>query len=77
MSEQSGEHLEEEPQEERGPEGSRDTGSDEPSGGPVDRPEGTSDASRTPRSSPTMPTSPERRTCSPAAAERRHEKETQ
>ena len=44
MSEQSGEHLEEEPQEERGAEGSRDTGSDEPSGGPVDRPEGTSDA---------------------------------
>ena len=43
MSEQSGEHLEEEPQEERGPEGSRDTGSDEPSGGPTDRPAGTSD----------------------------------
>ncbi len=36
-------HLEEEPQSERGPEGSRDTGSDEPGGGPVDRPEGTSD----------------------------------
>lgn len=44
MSETPGEHLEEEPQEERGPEGSRDTGSDEPSGGPVDRPAGTSDA---------------------------------
>lgn len=43
MSDQSGEPLEEEPQSERGPEGSRDTGSDEPSGGPVDRPEGTSD----------------------------------
>jgi len=43
MSEQSGKHLEEEPQEERGPEGSRDTGSDEPSGGPTDRPAGTSD----------------------------------
>ena len=43
MSEQPGEHLEQEPQEERGPEGSRDTGSDEPSGGPVDRPKGTSD----------------------------------
>jgi hypothetical protein len=40
MSEEPGEHLEEEPQEERGPEGSRDTGSDEPGGGPVDRPEG-------------------------------------
>lgn len=36
-------HLEEEPQEERGEPGSRDTGSDEPSGGPVDRPSGGSD----------------------------------
>lgn len=43
MSEQPGAHLDEEPQAERGPEGSRDTGSDEPGGGPVDRPEGTSD----------------------------------
>ena len=43
MSDTPGEHLDEEPQEERGPEGSRDTGSDEPSGGPVDRPAGTSD----------------------------------
>ncbi len=43
MSDTPGEHLEEEPQNERGPEGSRDTGSDEPSGGPVDRPAGKSD----------------------------------
>jgi hypothetical protein len=43
MSDTPGEHLEPEPQEERGPVGSRDTGSDEPSGGPVDRPAGTSD----------------------------------
>ncbi len=43
MSEQPGEEPQEEPQNARGPEGSRDTGSDEPSGGPVDRPEGTSD----------------------------------
>ncbi len=43
MSETPGEHLDEEPQEERGPTGSRDTGSDEPGGGPVDRPAGTSD----------------------------------
>jgi hypothetical protein len=35
------EPLSEEPQEERGAPGSRDTGSDEPSGGPVDRPSGT------------------------------------
>jgi hypothetical protein len=43
MSQLPGEHLEEEPQEERGPQGSRDTGSDEPSGGPVDRPAGDAD----------------------------------
>ncbi len=39
----AGEHLEEEPQGERGAEGSRDTGSDDPSGGPADRPTGSSD----------------------------------
>lgn len=44
MSEQPGEQLPEEPQDERGDPGSRDTGSDEPAGGPVDRPTGTSDA---------------------------------
>ncbi len=43
MSETPGEHLQEEPQDERGPEGSRDTGSDEPGGGPVDRPAGHAD----------------------------------
>jgi hypothetical protein len=43
MSDKAGEHLEEEPQAERGEPGSRDTGSDEPAGGPVDRPAGTSD----------------------------------
>lgn len=43
MSETSGGNLEEEPQEGRGPEGSRDTGSDETGGGPVDRPAGTVD----------------------------------
>jgi hypothetical protein len=36
----SGQHLSEEPQAERGEPGSRDTGSDKPSGGPTDRPEG-------------------------------------
>jgi hypothetical protein len=35
-----GTHLEEEPQSERGAPGSRDTGSDEPGGGPIDRPSG-------------------------------------
>jgi len=43
MTETPGAHLQEEPQEERGPKGSRDTGSDEPGGGPVDRPAGTAD----------------------------------
>ena len=43
MSETPGEELSEEPQEERGPEGSRDEGSDQPGGGPVDRPEGHAD----------------------------------
>ena len=43
MSEKPGAQLDEEPQEERGPQGSRDTGSDEPSGGPVDRPAGEAD----------------------------------
>ncbi|MGZ8803109.1 MAG: hypothetical protein ACXWZL_10995 [Mycobacterium sp.] len=37
----SSEHLSEEPQEERGAPGSRDTGSDQPSAGPADRPSGT------------------------------------
>jgi hypothetical protein len=39
-----GARLEEEPQEERGAPGSRDTGADGPGGGPVDRPAGTADA---------------------------------
>ncbi|MDQ6686616.1 MAG: hypothetical protein M3Z50_03240 [Actinomycetota bacterium] len=43
MSDQPGEQLEEESQSTRGPEGSRDTGSDEPGGGPVDRPAGHAD----------------------------------
>ena len=43
MSNERGVYLDEEPQEARGPMGSRDTGSDEPSGGPADRPAGTSD----------------------------------
>jgi hypothetical protein len=43
MTDEPGEQLEEEPQSERGAPGSRDTGSDEPSGGPADRPSGGSD----------------------------------
>lgn len=47
------EHLSEEPQEQRGAPGSRDTGSDAPSGGPVDRPSGTY------RGDETVPSHPE------------------
>jgi hypothetical protein len=43
MSDTPSEHLDEEPQEERGTPGSRDTGSDEPAGGPVNRPAGKAD----------------------------------
>lgn len=42
MSETPGEQLEEEPQDERGAQGSRDEG-EGPGGGPVDRPAGTAD----------------------------------
>lgn len=38
MSDDDGTGPQEEPQAERGAPGSRDTGSDEPGGGPVDRP---------------------------------------
>ena len=37
MGETPGPHLSEEPQSVRGPVGSRDSGADEPAGGPVDR----------------------------------------
>jgi hypothetical protein len=43
MSDAPGEHLEPEPQDERGAPGSRDTGSNQPAGGPAERPAGTSD----------------------------------
>ncbi len=62
MNDEASGHLEEEPQEQRGAKGSRDTGSDEPAGGPVDRPEGRvtdqSDTSAKP-SEPVDPDSPE------------------
>ncbi|MDQ1720097.1 MAG: hypothetical protein QOE71_2030 [Pseudonocardiales bacterium] len=44
MEQEPGKQLSEEPQSERGAPGSRDTGSDEPAGGPVDRPVGKSGA---------------------------------
>ncbi|MGI8677516.1 MAG: hypothetical protein ACR2LX_02280 [Jatrophihabitans sp.] len=43
MTETPGDHLDEEPQDERGASGSRDTGSDEPNAGPSGRPAGKSD----------------------------------
>ncbi len=43
MTETPGDHLDEEPQDERGAPGSRDTGSDQPGGGPADRPASGSD----------------------------------
>ena len=44
MTDTPGEQLTEELQSERGPMGSRDTGSDQPSAGPADRPAGRADA---------------------------------
>jgi hypothetical protein len=43
MTDVPGAHLQEEPQQERGAPGSRDTGSPKPAAGPADRPVGTSD----------------------------------
>ena len=58
MSETPGQHLQEEPQEERGPMGSRDTGSDQPSGGPADRPAGAADAESDSSVKPDAPQDP-------------------
>ncbi|MFJ4918858.1 hypothetical protein [Streptomyces sp. NPDC088725] len=55
----SGKHLNEEPQEERGPKGSRDTGSDRPSGGPADRPEGGAGKEADTSVQPKKPTDPD------------------
>ena len=74
MTDTPGEHLTEEPQSERGPMGSRDTGSDEPSGGPVDRPEGRADDGED-STSTRRTRSTAARTCRPGtAAEPRHDK---
>jgi hypothetical protein len=59
MSDTPGQHLEEEPQEARGPQGSRDTGADEPAAGPVDRPAGTADAESDTSVQPQEPRDPE------------------
>ena len=53
MTDEPGAHLDEEPQSERGAPGSRDTGSDEPAGGPVDRPAGTTDTDQHVHGTPT------------------------
>lgn len=59
MSDTPGESLTEEPQEERGEMGSRDTGSDEPAGGPVDRPVGHADAEADTSIQPQEPQDPD------------------
>ena len=59
MSEPASGHLEEEPQEVRGPRGSRDTGSNEPAGGPVDRPAGAADTTADSRVKPSQPEDPD------------------
>ena len=65
MTDTPGEQLTEEPQSERGPMGSRDTGSDEPSAGPADRPAGRAeDGETTPRWTRRSP-STARPTCRP------------
>ena len=53
MSGNPGEQLSEEPQSERGEPASRDSGSDEPFGGPVDRLEGSIDDEAVPSHSDT------------------------
>jgi hypothetical protein len=58
MSETPGQYLEEEPQEVRGPRGSRDTGSDEPAGGPADRPAGGADDTADTAVKPQQPREP-------------------
>jgi hypothetical protein len=58
VSDVSSAHLPEEPQEVRGAKGSRDTGSDQPSGGPVDRPAGVADAEADTAVQPAEPRDP-------------------
>ncbi|MDQ6937536.1 MAG: hypothetical protein M3140_07465 [Actinomycetota bacterium] len=65
MDSEPGEHLSEEPQNERGMPGSRDTGSDEPAGGPADRPAGTSEASDSTTVDPQEPQDPDSPTLPP------------
>ncbi|HET9858827.1 MAG TPA: hypothetical protein VFQ19_03530 [Nocardioidaceae bacterium] len=59
MSDKPGEQLDEEPQEARGPEGSRDTGADEPSEGPSDRQEGRATEQSDTSAKPSMPEDPD------------------
>lgn len=59
MTDTPGEDIQEEPQEERGPKGSRDTGSDKPSAGPADRPSGTSDEKSDTSVKPQKPQDPD------------------
>jgi hypothetical protein len=58
MTNGSGKKIEEEPQEERGPKGSRGTGSDKPSAGPTDRPAATTDEDSDTSINPQKPSDP-------------------
>jgi hypothetical protein len=59
MDEKPGKHLEEEPQEERGPKGSRDAGSGKPSGDKAGRPSGKADERSDTSVLPQGPTEPD------------------
>ncbi|MCA2217972.1 hypothetical protein [Jidongwangia harbinensis] len=59
MTDTPGDYLDHEPQSERGPVGSRDTGADRPSAGPVDRPVGSADAEADPAAQPEAPPDPD------------------
>jgi hypothetical protein len=65
MTETPGDYLDQEPQSERGPMGSRDTGSDRPSAGPVDRPAGVADAEADTSVQPEEPQDPDAPTLQP------------
>lgn len=59
MSDKQGEPIEEEPQEERGPEASRDTGADEPGAGPSGRKAGRATEQEDTSLDPSVPQDPD------------------
>lgn len=69
MSQKPGEHLEEEPQEERGAMGSRDTGADEPAAGDTGRQEGRATEQAGTSAKPSESTDPEAPDLQPGGGE--------